>query len=255
MTRREQLQEQYEEAYFALLMDDLAAEEGERAKAEHEALLSDPGSAVPEDVRLRCLKSIKRSFASRRAGRAARFTGKLFRRIAAVSVIALVLCAAVLASSETARAAALKFAVSAFSDRTEITLSETEDLPDSGGLCPDLEVGWTPGGFAPADSGVSRAASWRTFEDRDGHVLHIALIRLGAAGVMSVDSEDCETEHIQINGQPAELMTKNTEQEAYRQIVLPLEDLDAVLYMACFCDEVSDEELMKTAANVGFFPR
>ena len=38
MTRREKLQEQYEDALFALLMDDLAVEEGKKAYEENERL-------------------------------------------------------------------------------------------------------------------------------------------------------------------------------------------------------------------------
>ena len=41
MTRREQLQEQYEDALFALLMDDLAAIEGQAALEENERLKSE----------------------------------------------------------------------------------------------------------------------------------------------------------------------------------------------------------------------
>lgn len=40
MTRREKLQEQYEDALFALLMDDLAVEEGKKAYEENKRLKS-----------------------------------------------------------------------------------------------------------------------------------------------------------------------------------------------------------------------
>ena len=47
MTRREKLQEQYEDALFALLMDDLAVEEGKKAYEENERLKADSSFEVP----------------------------------------------------------------------------------------------------------------------------------------------------------------------------------------------------------------
>ena len=49
MTRREKLQEQYEDALFALLMDDLAVEEGKKAYEENERLKADSSFEVPSE--------------------------------------------------------------------------------------------------------------------------------------------------------------------------------------------------------------
>ena len=54
MTRREKLQEQYEDALFALLMDDLAVEEGKKAYEENERLKADSSFEVPSESRKRC---------------------------------------------------------------------------------------------------------------------------------------------------------------------------------------------------------
>ena len=59
MTRREKLQEQYEDALFALLMDDLAIAEGKSAEEENEQLKNDPKYAVPPEVRQRCLNNFQ----------------------------------------------------------------------------------------------------------------------------------------------------------------------------------------------------
>ena len=50
MTRRENLRDQYEDALFALLMDDLAWQEGERLLELNERLKNDPDADVPEEV-------------------------------------------------------------------------------------------------------------------------------------------------------------------------------------------------------------
>lgn len=60
MTRREKLQEQYEDALFALLMDDLAVEEGKKAYEENERLKADSSFEVPLESRKRCVETIAR---------------------------------------------------------------------------------------------------------------------------------------------------------------------------------------------------
>ena len=47
MTRREELQEAYEDAMFALLMDYVAESEGKKALEENRALQEDPDAEVP----------------------------------------------------------------------------------------------------------------------------------------------------------------------------------------------------------------
>lgn len=60
MTRREKLQEQYEDALFALLMDDLAVEEGKKAYEQNERLKADSSFEVPSESRKRCVETIAR---------------------------------------------------------------------------------------------------------------------------------------------------------------------------------------------------
>ena len=59
MTQRERLVEQYEDALFALLMEDVMVREGERLEAWNRRLLEDPAAAVPESLDLRCRKAIE----------------------------------------------------------------------------------------------------------------------------------------------------------------------------------------------------
>lgn len=62
MKTREQLQEEYEDALFALLMYDVAELEGRHAAEENERLLHDPNARVPEDLDRKCLQLINRHF-------------------------------------------------------------------------------------------------------------------------------------------------------------------------------------------------
>lgn len=67
MTRREELQEAYEDAMFALLMDYVAESEGEKALEENRVLQEDPDAEVPQEVRRACLKEIHRAFRKKSA--------------------------------------------------------------------------------------------------------------------------------------------------------------------------------------------
>ena len=76
MNRRERLQDRYEDALFALLMDDIATMESKKAEEENERLQNDPSAAVPEDLDRRCMQLIHRHFAKQKARAAGRFTVK-----------------------------------------------------------------------------------------------------------------------------------------------------------------------------------
>lgn len=57
MRNRDKLVEQYEDALFALLMDEVARSEGEAALLLNEQLQNDPNAEVPEEIRDRCEKN------------------------------------------------------------------------------------------------------------------------------------------------------------------------------------------------------
>ena len=76
MTEQERLYAQYEDAFFALLMHEIAEAEGEALLEQNEQLLANPDAAVPDVVRKRCLRTIEKS---RRNARLQSNTKKLLR--------------------------------------------------------------------------------------------------------------------------------------------------------------------------------
>ena len=95
MTRREQLWETYEEAVFALLMDEAAEKEGRKLLEENERLKHDPAAAVPPEVDRRCRAAIRRAFARQRRGKIAVRSWRILRRLC----VAAVLCAILLTTA------------------------------------------------------------------------------------------------------------------------------------------------------------
>lgn len=66
MKAREQLQEEYEDALFALMMYDVAEIEGRRAWEENERLMNDPEAQIPDELTQKCVKLIDRHFLRRK---------------------------------------------------------------------------------------------------------------------------------------------------------------------------------------------
>lgn len=91
MTDREKLEENFEDALFALLMDDIAREEGERLLRENEALQADPNAPRPDEER--CMRTIRRAAARHKMAAAARKLGKASGRAAAVVLVFVMLAA------------------------------------------------------------------------------------------------------------------------------------------------------------------
>ena len=61
MTQKEQLWENYEDAVFAILMDAVAEQEGEKGLQLMEELEHDPSAQVPEEVQRRAEKTIRKT--------------------------------------------------------------------------------------------------------------------------------------------------------------------------------------------------
>lgn len=86
MKTREQLQDEYEDALFALLMYDVAQLNGRRAGEENERLQNDPNAKVPEEVDHHCLRTICRYFFKKKLLRIAKL-GIMFAVILLIGIL------------------------------------------------------------------------------------------------------------------------------------------------------------------------
>ena len=77
MKTREQLQDNYEDALFALLMYDVAQLVGQYAEEENERLQNDLNAEVPEEINQCCLRTIHRCFFKKKLLRIAKSGGIL----------------------------------------------------------------------------------------------------------------------------------------------------------------------------------
>ena len=62
MTHHEKLVERYEDALFALMMEDVAETEGEKLQELNEQLKRDPSAEIPRELDERCIRTIRTEF-------------------------------------------------------------------------------------------------------------------------------------------------------------------------------------------------
>lgn len=208
MSRREQLQEQYEDALFALMMDDVATAEGKKYLEENERLKNDPDAAVPEEISTECLRTIRRHFAKQKARTAGRVTAKVFGRVAMVAGVAAMLFTAAFATSETVRVSTMNLVVQVFGESTDFYFvsNETSDT------VPDVDAGWLPEGYILEDHGKDGANAWNLYRRSENEFIKIKYT-VSTGTVLSADTENAETENIQINGVQAMFIKKGNEQQ------------------------------------------
>ena len=151
MKNRKQLEENAEDAFLALLMNDFAEREGEYYMAENERLQNDPSAAVPEDVDRRALQLIEREFAKKkRSASNVRVLRVLGRGMIAVAIVSLLFVAAY-ALSPAVRAGTLNFLMQFDSQMAtwqfEADGSKLPGFTSSNIDTLDIIVDWVPEGY------------------------------------------------------------------------------------------------------------
>ena len=199
MTKHEQLRERYEDALFALLMDDFAVAEGEAAIKENERLQKDPSYEVPLEVRKRCLKTISRCCKKRSLFGAGRVLRRGFIRVAVIATICMFLFTTALAVSPTLRTQTLNFLIEIFDDRTELSFSEPDLTQTESTESNQIVANWLPEGYTLTEESDSTFRSSASYRSESGHEITINVFK-GENGGLNIDTEDAEIEPMIIQG-------------------------------------------------------
>lgn len=240
MTRREELQERYEDALFALMMDEVATVEGKKALEENELLKSDPDAAVPEEVSRRCRKTIQRHFAQQRAKTVGRFTVKTLKNVALAAGICSILFTAAFASSEPLRVNTMNLVVQVFGESTDFHFA-------SGGPSNTYTVvaEWLPEGYTLESRQEDAAGSTYEYQKSESEYFYIVYTR-GDGTLLSIDTEDAKTQNIDINGAQALFVEKDNE----RQIIWGTLDKTAFIHLAA--SNITEVDLVHIAQKLKY---
>lgn len=240
MNRREQLRDQYEDALFALLMDDIATAEGKRAEAENERLKNDPSAAIPEDVDKRCLQTIRHHFAKQRAYTAGRFTVKAMKHVVMAAGLAALLFTGAFAASENVRVNALNLVIEVFDTNTTFKFTN-----QPGDITPQIGVEWLPENFTLKAHGYNDESTWYKYQNPDGRSISIDYtVTFGT--VVAVDTENATIEYVEIGGIEAMLISKDTE----LQLVWAAKD--NTVFIAVEGSGVTPDDLIRVADNLKY---
>ncbi len=230
MTERERLLEEFDDAYFALLMEGVANKEGEQLIALNEMLQDNPEAEVPESVDKRCLETIDRHFAREQRRIGLRKAGKVLRLAAVIMGISVLLFTSAFALSEDFRLATLNLMLTVTERYTQFDIkgSDGNSRASSSGsgtinaeYFQNAEIGWIPEGFECTES---RPNEYVRFENELAEFVFIHIIS-GSAKV-NVDTENPESlEYITINGNEGLCIVK------YGEVEIMLADLENYLYI------------------------
>ena len=148
MTNRERLEENYEDALFAMWMNDFAQRRGEQFLEENERLQNDPEAAVPEKLQRKNLNLIYRELRRNSQHFVFKRVGKAALHFAAAVAIMAALFGAAYALSPEFRASTLNVLMQLDERAASFQLVEDESAsPEVPALMPNVTVGWLPEGY------------------------------------------------------------------------------------------------------------
>lgn len=199
MTRREMLMEQYENALFALLMDEVAESEGRKAIEENERLKERGEPVISDTSRQRCIKTIARKTTQQDVKRYGRAASRVITKVAVVALVAMLLFTTAFASSENFRIKALNFVIDTFDDRTKFSLVAEDVASTQQTSGPEIYVDLILEGFVLVDEGKTDVSVWCQYVAETGATITVLFIDLTDA-VWSVDTETAEMEEFKLNG-------------------------------------------------------
>lgn len=237
MTHREELMQNYEDAFFALMVDEMAEAEGAELLQENERLIADDSFQVPPALHDKCLKMIDRHFKAEKRRTTVHTLKIVLNRVAVAGLVTIMLFASAFAVYEPLRIATLKFMIEVFDDHSAFSLGTTDD-----GVAPEyrvesVTVGWVPEGFVQT---VSFDDPFLYQYERDGEA-RITVQCNSAAVSISVDTEDSEVHSAEVQGQEALYYTKGNEVN----LVCPIRGKNAMLIITS--EGVSVDELLRVA--------
>ena len=207
MAKLDHLQDQYEDAYFALLMQEAMEQDGVRLEQLNETLRNDPDAAVPEEIDQACLGAMDRYFAQKKRARHWRTSKTILGRIGIAAAIIALLFTTTFALSEEFRVSTLNLLITVEEQYTELHMEKAEASADNPApitsdagwgtdYFEDLEIGWMPEGYTCIMDYPNQMIG---FENEQGQLLVID--RADGNASVQIDTENADKiEYLSING-------------------------------------------------------
>lgn len=198
MATRKELMEQYEDARFALLMDEIMERQGAELIERKQQLKHDPAAAVPPEVRAHSMETIRKAYDALERKQKTRRIKTTIRTLLIAAIVSALLFTTVSADF---RLAAKNFVY----ELTELAAELMFDFGDNTGETHDGEV--IMGYFIPAlpeefeliGSGENVNSAWRQYQSNNGFVMINILTNDGNGIKYGTDSENKDAKSERIN--------------------------------------------------------
>ena len=240
--KKQKLLEQYDDAAFALLMDEYAEEEGARLMAEFEA--AQAAGQVPEmprELDEQCRRMIRRDSAQKRGRQAARRFRKVAVKAAVAVLVFIGLMATVVMSVDAVRAPVLNFFVQYFDTFASIS---TEDHPEANNTDPLIALeGLIPMDYIQTLHSVNANTVFTQYENADGE--KISLDILSSGGSINIDTEDAECTEVFLGDYKALLIEKYGYQIVWTD--------DVGMTYVFYASNLSKKEVIEICASLVLF--
>lgn len=214
MNEQEDLYAQYEDAFFALLMNEVAEAEGQALLKKNEQLLADPNAAVPEAVSKRCLRTIEKSCRKARFQRNKQTMLRKLNRVALWILVPLLLFVGVFAASETVRVKTLNYLIEEFDVGTAFFFRNdpnTEPAQDfSATDFTEAVQKYIPTEYSLAFKNTNELSHVLYYVSDSGEEITASKYQLESIDASVIlDTENANIQNTIINGQAAMLIYKN----------------------------------------------
>ena len=243
------LQIQYEDALFALMMADISKIVEHDAWTEHRRLKQEVSATVPPDIHQSCLLTVRQKFKKQRHHRTRRIALKTLGRVAILIGILSILFLAVLATSDQVREKFFNSATYTNASNTTfyVEFSDTSDF-STGGV-PSFTLGWMPEGYVLEQESEYISGCSAFYENPDVGVLFISCLS-SMGTVLSMDTEDAEIEEVVIGGTTGIMATKMIGEVEERHLVWLTEDGTA--FISVLATEMDKEDFLQIVMNLEY---
>lgn len=247
MNEDERLYEQYEDAFFALLMNRVAEANGKELMRKNEELLADPNAAVPESLSKRCLHTIEKSYRKARIQKAAKKTLRTLNRVALWILIPLFMFVGVFAASETVRVKTLNYLVETFDFGTSYELfvgQNNMEVPIEDNKARVLNA--APADFILTTGEESETSCIYHFQNSLNEEFEVEIYYVSETNTatVTIDTEDAEVREENLDGQGVSIIHKDN----FYQICW-LEDTSNLMFVV-YGEDISLDVLQSVAERI-----
>lgn len=198
MNRQEELQAQYEDALFALLMDDLAQKQGAEYDAENEQWKQAPELSALSSLDRKMQNIICCSSPKTRSHDIRHHFYRIVQNVSVAIVAVLLLAGTALAVSQPFRTYVLEIVVVALEDSTDFISSAEDSALFAGEEAVEISVTGIPDEYVLIECQQAEGICDYTYRDDLGN--HITISISVGVGVVSVDTENGKVQDVMVQG-------------------------------------------------------